>query len=40
LVEVDEAQESLDVHFVFWSGPLSDSRDLDQIHRNFVLRDD
>jgi len=39
-VEVDEAQESLDVCLVFWSRPLSDSRNLDRIHGNFVFRDD
>jgi len=37
LVEVDEAQKSLDIHLVFQSRLLSDSHNLDRIHGNFVF---
>jgi len=39
-VEVHEAQEGLDIRLVFWSRPLLDFCDLDQIHGNFVFQND
>ena len=39
-VEVHEAKEGLDIRLVFWSRPLLDFCDLDQIHGNFVFQND
>ena len=39
-VEVGESEEGLYFFLVHWSGPLSNASDLDQVHRDRVVRDD
>ena len=40
MVEVDKTKEGIDITPRLWNRPLTDSRNLDWVHLNFVFRDD